>query len=124
MRVPLEGPATAGRLSLRRWVVARQDRGLVRALHGVGCPPSPAAFAGLGLESRRDFGPRLLRLLGRLPAGPAELMVHPRREGPDGEAEAAFLADRSLRRRLEELGWRLGTLAGLGRAQDAGGSGP
>lgn len=119
LRVPAERAATGGWSSPRWWVVSRQARGLASALARAGLAPPPLAFAGLALEGRRDFGPRFERTLGRLPPGPAEVMVHPRTGDANGAAETAYLADRTLPERLAARGWCPATLA-----QASAGSGP
>jgi predicted glycoside hydrolase/deacetylase ChbG (UPF0249 family) len=124
VRVPLERARTGGALSLRRWVVARQARGLRRALDAAGLAPSPLAFTGLGLESRRDFPARFERTLGLLVEPAVECMVHPRTGSPLAAAEAAYLAAPALRERLAARGWRPSTFAEARAPQDGGGSGP
>ena len=123
VRVPLERARTGGALSLRRAVVARQARGLARALAEAGRAPAPLAFVGLALESRRDFGARFERTLGLLAEPAVECMVHPRTGSTLATFEAAYLADAGLRARLEARGWRSATFAEA-LAVQPGGSGP
>jgi predicted glycoside hydrolase/deacetylase ChbG (UPF0249 family) len=126
VRVPLERAQTGGALSARRWVVARQARGLVRALAAVHLAPPPLTFVGLALESRRDFPARFGRTLERVEGAGAgvECMVHPRTGSRTGAAEAEHLARADLRTSLEARGWRPATFSEALGAQAGGGSGP
>jgi predicted glycoside hydrolase/deacetylase ChbG (UPF0249 family) len=119
LRVPVEPATTGGWASPRRLVVSRQGRGLVKAMEEAGLAPPGIAFAGIALERRRDFGPRLEATLAKLPAGPAEVMVHPCAGSRLAEAETTYLADPGLPARLAASGWRPATLA-----EALAGSGP
>ncbi|MGA9837661.1 MAG: ChbG/HpnK family deacetylase [Gemmatimonadaceae bacterium] len=86
LRRPVESPLRFG------GDPAGQVRGALVAwswrLSSIGAPPThaPDHFIGMSLQGRRRFASRLAHVLGSLPCGTSELMVHP------GRVDAALAA--------------------------------